>query len=222
MEGAARVRGFSGALLLLVAACGGSADGNDIDALDKKLGGKGDADPALTSALEDQIMIDPTLSQQANEDAIRPPDRPVAVQVPKLGGVEAPALPTLGAATGNPANIPQFNGCSMDVRYSFGWANRLPAGLALPEKARVTEAAGSDRQGCALRAISFTMPSSPKEIAAYYRGVAMRAGYAAKTAPDEPGAMVSGVRASDGAAFYAIIQPAKGGVSVDLVSNRGR
>lgn len=218
MEGAARVKAAA-ALLLMLAACGSTADGNDLDAIDKRMGGRGDIDPALTSALEDQIMIDPMLSQQANEDAIRPPDRPGDLLVPKLGGVEPPALPTLGAATGNPASIPQFDGCSMDVRYSFIWATRLPAELALPAKARVSEAAGSDRPGCTLRAVSFTLPVPPKEAAAYYSGLAARGGYAVQPARD--GVTVSGVRAKDGAAFYAIVQPAKGGVSIDLVSNRG-
>lgn len=206
-------------LLLLMTACGSTGDGNDLDAIDNRMGGKGDADPALTSALEDQIMIDPTLSQQANEDAIRPPDRPADLLVPKLGGVEPPALPTLGSAMGNPASIPQFNGCSMDVRYSFTWATRLPAELSLPAKARVSEAAGSDRPACALRAVSFTLPVPPREAASYYRGVATRGGYTVQAAGED--LTVSGVRAKDGAAFYAIIQPAKGGVSVDLVSNRG-
>lgn len=43
---------------------------------------KSDVDPALAMALEDQILIDQTLSQQANEDVIRPPDRPVQILVP--------------------------------------------------------------------------------------------------------------------------------------------
>lgn len=219
MEGAARVKAAAAALLLMLAACGGTADGNDLDAIDNKMGGKGDADPALTSALEDQIMIDPTLSQQANEDAIRPPDRPADLLVPKLGGVEPPALPTLGSAMANPAKMPQFDVCSMDVRYSFIWATRLPAELVLPAKGRVSEAAGSDRPGCALRAVSFTLPMPANEAATYYRGLAARNGYSAQ--PARESVTLSAVRAKDGAAFYAIIRPAKGGVSVDLVSNRG-
>jgi len=63
----------------LVIAClvAGCAEG-DQATVDRKT----DVDPALAMALEDQILIDPTLSQQANEDVIRPPDRPVLVLVP--------------------------------------------------------------------------------------------------------------------------------------------
>ncbi|NWN23190.1 hypothetical protein GY661_25415, partial [Escherichia coli] len=40
------------------------------------------ADPALASALQDQIMVDPQLGRQANGDAIRPPGQPYSGAVP--------------------------------------------------------------------------------------------------------------------------------------------
>jgi hypothetical protein len=57
--------------LVALAACGGGAT-NNLAALDNSLAGN-DADPALTSALEDQIMVDPTLAQQAHPNQARPP-----------------------------------------------------------------------------------------------------------------------------------------------------
>ncbi len=40
------------------------------------------ADPALASALQDQIMVDPQLGRRANGDAIRPPGQPYSGAVP--------------------------------------------------------------------------------------------------------------------------------------------
>ena len=51
--------------LLTLSACG-SSDDAELAAIDSKIGGKNDTDPALTAALEDQIMVDPTLSAQSN------------------------------------------------------------------------------------------------------------------------------------------------------------
>ena len=44
--------------------------------------GNNAADPALASALQDQIMVDPQLGRQANGDAIRPPGQPYSGGVP--------------------------------------------------------------------------------------------------------------------------------------------
>ena len=38
--------------------------------------------PALAEALQDQIMVDPTLGGQANGDSVRPPGRPYASPMP--------------------------------------------------------------------------------------------------------------------------------------------
>lgn len=57
-------------LPLALAAC--SSAGNDSDDTATTNG----ADPALTSALQQQIMVDPSLSQQAQGDAVRPPRNP--------------------------------------------------------------------------------------------------------------------------------------------------
>ena len=38
--------------------------------------------PAVMSALQSQIMVDPTLAQQSNGDAIRPPGQPYSSPIP--------------------------------------------------------------------------------------------------------------------------------------------
>src|SRR6478672_1934495 len=66
--------------LLALAACG-SGDQNNLAEMDNSLIGNG-ADPALTSALEDQILVDPNLTQQSHPNQARPPATPVQAQYP--------------------------------------------------------------------------------------------------------------------------------------------
>lgn len=210
------------ALALAVSACGGS-DKAELDKLDSKLGGgKGDADPALTAALEGQVMVDPKLAGQSNQDGIRPANSPYGSPIPK--GEKAGGGQTLGSIAAQQAKLSKdkFNGCSLDVEYSAQWSTRLPADLPLHPTAKVTEAAGSDYQGCSLRAVSYTVAQPTKAMGEYYTGIAKRAGYRTTITAEGQGSMVSGWRPSDGAAFYVILQPSEGGTSADLVSNRGR
>ena len=98
--------GFVGALALGLAACG-SAETSELDAIDAKVGGKAEADPALTAALEDQIMVDPSLSGQANDDAIKPAKEPMQTPIPAGEGAPAAASPgqTLGGLAAEQAEI---------------------------------------------------------------------------------------------------------------------
>ncbi len=72
---------------LALAACGSkpAADSN-IDSLDAELAGSNTTgntrDPAMMSALQDQIMVDPALTGQANNDAVRPPQQPYSGATP--------------------------------------------------------------------------------------------------------------------------------------------
>jgi hypothetical protein len=190
------------ALSLAAAACGGGADNaSELDRIDSKLAGKGDADPALTAALEDQIMVDP-----AGQPAT---------------GRAGQTLGTLAAQQAQVAKD-KFNGCSLDIAYSIQWANRLPAELPLYPDARVSEAAGSDYQGCSLRVATYTAPAPPRTVAGYYLALAKRSGFRESVTRDGQGLMVSGWRPSDGAAFYALLNASGTGTAVDIVSNRGR
>ncbi len=93
------VRLAAGLLSLSLAACGGGRDdaARDLNALDAELADSNASlarDPALASALHDQIMVDPALIGQANLDAVRPPSRPYA----------APAPPDAAVVTGADAS----------------------------------------------------------------------------------------------------------------------
>ena len=70
--------------LLALAACN-RGDDNNLAEMDNSLIGNG-ADPALTSALEDQILVDPNLVQQTHPNSARPPETPVQAQYPAGSG----------------------------------------------------------------------------------------------------------------------------------------
>ena len=116
--------------LLALGGCGGGAE-NNLAAIDNDLLANG-ADPALTSALEDQILVDPNLVQQAHPNTVRPPETPVQAQ---YAPGSASAQPASGGG-GAPAN----GACAGPFQYGAQWANRLPPGcvFAVPAPIIVT------------------------------------------------------------------------------------
>ncbi|GAA0323612.1 hypothetical protein GCM10009087_37390 [Sphingomonas oligophenolica] len=245
------------ALPVALAACGQRSDGDrNLDTLDNELVDSNSAtsrDPALMSALHDQIMVDPTLAQQANNDAVRPPAQPYSGGVPPDGV----AVPPSGAAAGKAiatgenlkpvpapgASCPQCTAaresltlgalasrqkdkrtrnCAGSMRYSARWAERLPADLPLYPDARVSEAAGSDGGGCALRAVSFASSASLQTVLDWYYTRATRAGYSAEHQADGREHVLGGTRDRDDGAFALFLTSrADGGTDVDLLANNG-
>ncbi len=214
-------------LLLALAACGG--DKGAIDQLDAKLATKDVTDPALTAALEDQIMVDPTLAGQANERSIRPPAEPMQTPVPQLATTPPPPkvsapVKTLGSIAAEQAEISRdsFNGCGLNVQYSMDYAARLPDDFPLYPKSQVVEAAGSDDNGCKLRALTLNTTAPLKSVAQHYARAATQAGYRVASKSDPEGVMVSGKRAADGGAFYVILNGSGDATTADLVINNGK
>src|SRR5437870_13095933 len=101
--------------LLALAACGRGGE-NNLAEMDNSLTGNG-ADPALTSALEDQILVDPNLVQQARPNTARPPETPVQAQYP--AGSAGP--------TGGQANSDMQSACGIPLTTGNSYAQRLPA-----------------------------------------------------------------------------------------------
>ena len=229
--------------LALVAAllAGCHSDRKKVDALDNSLVANG-ADPALTGALNDQIMVDPALTQQANGAAVRPPAQPYSGGTPHATGSDqatgalrhAPAAGkecpecasrkgalTLGELAKRQKG-PGLGGCSSDVAYSADWVNRL-ADLPVYPGGAVSEAAGSNRPGCALRIVSFTTAAPPSRVVDWYYTQAIKAGYDGEQQTDGRERVLGGTRAKDGGAYLVFVNPAEGGgSSVDLVVNNGR
>ena len=230
---------------LLLAGCGsGQDDDAQLNALDKELAAMNDGspmrDPQLREALAGQIMVDPGLTQSANANAVRPPNQPVSDMLPSLplpaDPVDAKTLKsaplaardcpecrasagafTLAAKAGQQAGNAA---CVGGLRYSAGWAGRLPAAFAVYPGGQVAEAAGNDAQGCALRIVSIRTSAPAAKVIDYYYTRASGAGYSAEHKMDGAQHVLGGTR---GDAAYMIYATARtgGGTDVDLVVKGG-
>jgi hypothetical protein len=230
-------------LPLALAACSGGSDE------EAAANGANGVDPALASALQDQIMVDPGLGQQANGDSVRPPGQPYSGGVPADGVaantdqintadlMKAPAPTTADAncseckASGDSLTLGglaaaqkdgRTSGCAANIQYGAGWAQRLPADIPLFPQARVTEAAGADGGQCQLRVVSFSSPQPLALMVDWYYTKVVRAGYTAEHQLDGQQHILGGTRDRDGGAYviYLTARP-DGGTDIDLVANNG-
>ncbi|MDO7844666.1 hypothetical protein [Sphingomonas immobilis] len=241
------------AIALSVAACGPrAAQDANLDSLDNELvdAGSGNAaDPAMTAALHDQIMVDPALAGAANKDTVRPPAKPYSGALP-ADGVAGGATSSASAGTGEtlkhapaPGACPQCvaaresltlgalaarqkdgrtASCAADMRYSASWANRLPADVPLYPDARVSEAAGNASGACALRAVSFSTAVPMQTVLDWYYTRTSKAGYSAEHQADGAEHVLGGTRGDGGAFALFLTSRRDGGTDVDLVANNGR
>lgn len=242
-----KTRVIGTALSLALAACGGETKtaNADLDRLDRELGAVNTTspagDPALRSALKDQIMVDPTLTRMANADAVRPPPQPLSGTVPpdepasgkpaEQDALRAAPPPgecrqcaaarramTLGALAASQGG--NAGGCAGTIAYSAAWANRLPRSVPLYPDARVSEAAGADGAGCRLRVVSFTSGAPLQRLLDWYYTRATAAGFAAQHGAEGGEHTLAGTKA--GAAFLVTLKAAPdGGTAVDLMADGG-
>lgn len=180
-------------LLLLISACGTATPDAAVN----------ETDPAITDALADPIMADPRLALQ---------DRGGSIGVPTgIDGGEH--TQTLGQIAASRVREAPFAGCNARIDYAFAWMARLHADLALPDTAKVSEAAGSNAPACNLRIVRYAIARPVAEVDLFYR----KRGFALTS---NDGA-ISGVRSKDGAAYWVLISATKIGATVDFVTNRG-
>lgn len=243
------VRVTAGLLSLSLAACGGGSDAaRDLNALDAELADSNAStarDPALTSALHDQIMVDPALIGQANLDAVRPPARPYAAPAPPDSAVvPATNADSRGVATSEtivPAPAPSKDcpqcatrrdaltlrglaarqhdptrSCAAGIGYSTRWAQNLPGAFPLYSDARVSEAAANMTDGCALRIVSFASGAAPQTLIDFYYTSARRAGFAPEHHADGDDHVVSGTRGTASVVIFVSPRDDRGS-DVDLV-----
>ncbi len=176
------------------------------------------ADPALTSALEDQILVDPALTQQSNKNAVRPPETPAQAQYP------ADAPPRAGVAEQARKSLWDGNGqgCGNGpFQYDAGWAKRLPPEFAMPAGARLTEAAGHNERGCAMRVVTFSIGAPAERVLDLYRSRALGAGYTAEQQRREGDHVLAGSNGRNGGHYYLIVTPKPNGSDVALIANNG-
>jgi hypothetical protein len=204
-----RLSAFCAAFAL--AACSSGIEANNSLAVN-------DADPALTGALEDQILTDPTLSQQSNRLSVRPPELPTRAEYPAEAG-QATVRPASGTASPGPAG-----GCTSADSFQYGmeWAQRLPPSFPPYPGGRVTEAAGQDRPECRVRVVTFRTADPHQRVLAWYQQRATAAGFSAEHQPRGNDHVLGGVNQSTNGAFYLIVTPVEGGSEVALIVNNGR
>src|SRR3546814_10764962 len=103
-------------------------------------------------------MVDPTLSQQSNHNAVRPPESPVTAQylvtardrdAARTGrGLISAAAPTRASEPVQDLRGQDGAAGGAQFEYSPDWATRLPETLAGYQGARITEAAGNNAADC--------------------------------------------------------------------------
>ena len=224
-----------------LSACQDRASETELAKLDNQIIAN-ETDPALTSALEDQIMVDPALTQQSNKNAVRAPASPGQAQYPLPGGGASPkqqpqqagraAQPAVRGASGSTAQpvqtargaeaeAPFRADCGPQLNYNAGWSRRLPPAFAVYPGARVTDAAGSDSKDCRSRVVTFQTAAPPQRVLDFYRSRATSAGYSAEHQMREGDHVLAGTGRSGGA-FYLILTPLRsGGSDVAIITNGG-
>ncbi|HEX8666868.1 MAG TPA: hypothetical protein VF727_00670 [Allosphingosinicella sp.] len=183
-----------------------------------------DADPALTSALENEIMVDPNLAQgnqaarAGGQTAASAPGGNAAARAggTAQGAGQPPALAAAAQAGGGPGctNADQFD-------YGPGWANRGSPVFPLYPGAKVTEAAGNNGGNCRARVITFTTSDNFERVLDWYHTKAVRAGYSSEQQVRDGDRILGGANERDGGAFYLIVTPKPAGAEVALITNNG-
>lgn len=210
------------AAALTLAACGGASDEAELANLDQQIAN--DADPALTSALEDQIMVDPTLSQQSNRNAVRPPESPVTAQYPVTAGSALTSAPAPSKASEPILDLRGEGGAACGARFEHdpAWAKRLPEAFAVYPGARVTDAAGNNAGDCHVRVATFVTDASWQRVLDWYHTRAVRAGYNSEHQVRGADHVLGGVNERTGGAFYLVATPKGRGSDVAIIANNGR
>ena len=212
------VRSAGLAALLSLGACSGGGD-NNLAELDNALLANG-ADPALTSALEDQILVDPNLVQQAHPNSVRPPETPVQAQYPAGSAAEG-ARRQMAGGSGQGAADPMMSACGVPFQTGNQWANRMPPEFPSYPGGRLTEAAGADTANCHMRVVTFRTADGYGRVLDHYRSLAARAGFSAEHQVRGADHVLGGVNQGTDGAYYLIVTPLANGSDVAIIVNNG-
>lgn len=199
------------------------------------------ADPAMSKALDEQIMIDPDLVDQNMASSainISSPDGSLptnetgpqaladarAAALIEIGGpgkmLKAPEPASEGLPAG--AGAAAASKCAVEAEDTMQWAARMPPAFPVYPHGAVQQASGTDASGtdaldCALRIITFITPVPGGEVIDYYYTRAMRAGFSAHRVRDGEEDILSGDKGS--AAYKLSVKDAgSGATKVELVT----
>jgi hypothetical protein len=211
---------------------------------------EGDGDAMESSALGDQIMVDPDLAGEnlANSavsaglgDGILPPERssPEAIAkaradaLAQLGGPgnlkKAPAASANGTgaagqaitAAAKAAAAPGGSGdCAALASYTAEWAAKLPANFPVYPLGAVQDSAGTDEGNCRLRVVTFLSAVPLGEVLDYYFTRASKAGFSASHAMDGEFDVLGGSKGSASYVIFGRTLPTSA-TEITLVTNGG-
>jgi len=203
-------------------------------------------DPAVSAALNEQLMTDPDLARINPENRVLAGGGPAAAPIPledrspeAIARGRADAIALLGRAAGPapgavgpalpllPRDTPALAataalgaggaGCVGKLEYGFIWAARMPSALPVYPRGHAQDAAGTDKDGCGLRALRFVTPVPVEDVVAFYWATTRRAGLAAEHRLAGGDHVVMGRKG--GAVAAAFVRGRDDGLSeVDLVS----
>jgi len=226
-------------LAALLAACGPDGGGAAQGA------GEIAADPVIARALHDPLMTDPDLASRNEANAaIGFADSaalPVlagsteaaaaareAMRIELLESGTLPDLPPASTAAG-PQVLGPMSGpdellgavgadgtCAEGLRQDFALAANLPPAAALPPRAMVVQAGGSDAGGCVLRIVRYLTPGAPEDVLQYHHVRAARAGLA-PTRHAAPGDSIAASGKGGERLVVSLRQAANGLTGVTLV-----
>lgn len=223
-------------LALLLAGCDGSPGKTD----------KPERDAAVSGALGDPIMVDPALDGQnparagmtgggAATSEIPPQQRSpeaIAAAIGEATRLAGGSIRTAPAARTGPApaeaitagqmaaRMPRGGNCAGKVDYSAAWAAKLPEALAVYPHGHVQEAAGTDKDGCALRVVNFVTPVSVSDVIDFYYTRLTAAGYDAGHRTEGKDDVLGGGKGA--AAYVLYVRKRDDGLTeADLISNGG-
>jgi hypothetical protein len=211
------------ASLMLLPACSSQPEQANLAQIDNQIAAA-DIDPAVTSAIEDEILVDPALVQQANSNTVRQPERPLTAPYPveQTGRAGAPMQQASAASDGGGPDAPVAGGCGVPFQYGAEWAERLPPEFPAYPGGRVTEAAGSDRGACRVRVVTFATDHAFAQVLDWYRGIATRAGFDAEHEVRGADHVLGGINPRSDGAYLVIVTPQANGSKVALIVNNGR
>ncbi|WP_246543782.1 hypothetical protein [Novosphingobium profundi] len=183
---------------LLLAGCGGSKEPTAPS-----------SDPAVSGALGDDIMVDPQMAGQdgaalsADDGAITLPPQDLSAETiadarkkaaALAGGALKPApqpgnggLAPLSEGAATAAQVAKaaqlaHTDCTAKLDFSNTWAAKLPKELPVYPRGAVQEAAGIDKDGCAMIVVNYATAMSPSDVLSFYYTLADKVGYTAQVA----------------------------------------
>lgn len=145
-------------------------------------------------------------------------DRMKPAPEPRVVAEGKPAGGAITAAACAASLGPDGANCAEKVEYTTAWAARMPAAFPVYPRGNVKEAAGTDRDGCALRAVTYTTPVAHGEVIDFYYTRAAAAGFKTDRVRQGSDEMLGG--AKGGVSYLVSARPlASGRTEVDLITS---